>query len=311
LFFIVSVRVELNARGTTQKRIRQIPKPLMRRTTRSDDMKPIEEQTILITGATSGLGEELAKALAGLGATLLLHGRDPERGLETVRKIKEMTGNDKIQFYRADLSSLREVNELARQIIADASRLEVLINNAGVGFGKDASKRELSQDGYELRFAVNYLAPYLLTERLTSLLKASTPARIVNVASVGQAPLDFANIMLTRGYSGVTAYRQSKLAMIAWTFDLAERLAGTGVTVNALHPASLMPTKMVLEAGWQTMSSVEEGLKATLRLVIDPALENVTGEYFDGLRLAKANVQAYGKQVRQRLAALSRELVSV
>jgi NAD(P)-dependent dehydrogenase (short-subunit alcohol dehydrogenase family) len=311
LFFIVSVRVELNARGTTQKRIRQIPKPLMRRTTRSDDMKPIEEQTILITGATSGLGEELAKALAGLGATLLLHGRDPERGLETVRKIKEMTGNDKIQFYRADLSSLREVNELARQIIADASRLEVLINNAGVGFGKDASKRELSQDGYELRFAVNYLAPYLLTERLTSLLKASTPARIVNVASVGQAPLDFDNIMLTRGYSGVTAYRQSKLAMIAWTFDLAERLAGTGVTVNALHPASLMPTKMVLEAGWQTMSSVEEGLKATLRLVIDPALENVTGEYFDGLRLAKANVQAYGKQVRQRLAALSRELVSV
>jgi NAD(P)-dependent dehydrogenase (short-subunit alcohol dehydrogenase family) len=311
LFFIVSVRVELNARGTTQKRIRQIPKPLMRRTTRSDDMRPIEEQTILITGATSGLGEELAKALAGLGATLLLHGRDPERGLETVRKIKEMTGNDKIQFYRADLSSLREVNELARQIIADASRLEVLINNAGVGFGKDASKRELSQDGYELRFAVNYLAPYLLTERLTSLLKASTPARIVNVASVGQAPLDFANIMLTRGYSGVTAYRQSKLAMIAWTFDLAERLAGTGVTVNALHPASLMPTKMVLEAGWQTMSSVEEGLKATLRLVIDPALENVTGEYFDGLRLAKANVQAYGKQVRQRLAALSRELVSV
>ena len=274
-------------------------------------MKPIEEQTILITGATSGLGEALAKALAGRGATLLLHGRDPERGLETVRKIKEMTGSDKIQFYRADLSSLREVNELARQIIADASRLDVLINNAGVGFGKDAAKRELSQDGYELRFAVNYLAPYLLTERLTSLLKASTPARIVNVASVGQAPLDFDNIMLTRGYSGVTAYRQSKLAMIAWTFDLAERLAGTGVTVNALHPASLMPTKMVLEAGWQTMSSVEEGLKATLRLVIDPALENVTGEYFDGLRLAKANVQAYGKQVRQRLAALARELVSV
>jgi NAD(P)-dependent dehydrogenase (short-subunit alcohol dehydrogenase family) len=311
LFFIVSVRVELNARGTTQKRIRQIPKPLMRRTTRSDDMKPIEEQTILITGATSGLGEELAKALAGRGATLLLHGRDPERGLETVRKIAEITSNDKIQFYRADLSSLREVNELARQIIANASRLDVLINNAGVGFGKDAAKRELSQDGYELRFAVNYLAPYLLTERLTSLLKASTPARIVNVASVGQAPLDFDNIMLTRGYSGVTAYRQSKLAMITWTFDLAERLAGTGVTVNALHPASLMPTKMVLEAGWQTMSSVEEGLKATLRLVIDPALENVTGEYFDGLRLAKANVQAYGKQVRQRLAALSRELVSV
>ena len=274
-------------------------------------MKLIEEQTILITGATSGLGRELAQALAKQGATLLLHGRDPKRGLETVREIKEATGNESIQFYRADLSSLREVVELARQLISGVTRLDVLVNNAGVGFGRDTSKREVSQDGYELRFAVNYLAPYLLTERLVSLLKASAPARIVNVASVGQAPLDFDNIMLTHGYSGVTAYRKSKLAMIIWTFDLAERLAGTGVTVNALHPASLMPTKMVLEAGWQTMSSVEEGLKATLRLVIDPALENVTGEYFDGLSLAKANAQAYDKTVRQRLAPLSQELVSV
>jgi len=274
-------------------------------------MRPIEEQTILITGATSGLGRELAQALAKQGATLLLNGRDPKRGLETVREIKEATGNESMQFYRADLSSLREVLELARQLISGVTRLDVLVNNAGVGFGQDTSKREVSQDGYELRFAVNYLAPYLLTERLISLLKASAPARIVNVASVGQAPLDFDNIMLTHGYSGVTAYRKSKLAMIIWTFDLAERLAGTSVTVNALHPASLMPTKMVLEAGWQTMSSVEEGLKATLRLVIDPALENVTGEYFDGLSLAKANAQAYDKTVRQRLAALSQELVSV
>ena len=274
-------------------------------------MRPIEEQTILITGAASGLGRELAQALAKEGATLLLHGRDPKRGLEIVCEIKEATGNESIQFYRADLSSLREVLELARQLISDVTRLDVLVNNAGVGFGQDTFKREVSQDGYELRFAVNYLAPYLLTERLISLLKASAPARIVNVASVGQAPLDFDNIMLTHGYSGVTAYRKSKLAMIIWTFDLAERLAGTGVTVNALHPASLMPTKMVLEARWQTISSVEEGLKATLRLVIDPALENVTGEYFDGLSLAKANAQAYDKTVRQRLAALSQELVSV
>jgi len=273
-------------------------------------MRPIEEQTILITGATSGLGRELAQALAKQGATLLLHGRDPKRGLETVREIKEATGNESMQFYRADLSSLREVLGLARQLISGVTRLDVLVNNAGVGFGQDTSKREVSQDGYELRFAVNYLAPYLLTERLISLLKASAPARIVNVASVGQAPLDFDNIMLTHGYSGVTAYRKSKLAMIIWTFDLAERLAGTSVTVNALHPASLMPTKMVLEAGWQTMSSVEEGLKATLRLVIDPALENVTGEYFDGLSLAKANPQAYDQPVLQRLAALSQELVS-
>jgi len=271
-------------------------------------MRPIDEQTILITGATSGLGRELAHASAKQGATLLLHGRDSQRGQETVREIKEATGNASIQFFRANLSSLREVDELARQVISGVNRLDVLVNNAGVGFGKDASMREVSQDGYELRFAVNYLAPYLLTERLLSLLKRSAPARIVNVASAGQVPLRFENIMLTDGYSGVTAYRQSKLAMVAWTFDLAERLAGTGVTVNALHPASMMPTKMVLEAGWQTMSSVEEGLKATLRLVFDPSLENATGEYFDGLRLAKANAQAYDKTVRQRLAALSQEL---
>ncbi len=273
-------------------------------------MRPIEEQTILITGTTSGLGRELAQALAKQGATLLLHGRDQKRGLETVRKIKEATGNERIQFCRADLSSLREVVELARQVTSGVTRLDILVNNAGVGFGRDTSQREVSQDGYELRFSVNYLVPYLLTERLISLLKASAPARVVNVASVGQAPLHFDDIMFTRSYSGVTAYRQSKLAMIIWTFDLAERLAGTGVTVNTLHPASLMPTKMVLEAGWQTMSSVEEGLKATLRLVIDPALENVTGEYFDGLSLAKANPQAYDQPVRQRLAALSQELVS-
>jgi NAD(P)-dependent dehydrogenase (short-subunit alcohol dehydrogenase family) len=273
-------------------------------------MKPIEQQTILVTGATSGLGRELAQALAKQGATIILHGRNPERCRETVREIRETTGNHGIQFYRADLSSLAQVQELARQVISGVTQLDVLVNNAGVGFGKDATKREVSQERHELRFAVNYLAPYLLTERLLPLLKASSPARIVNVSSVGQSPLDFDNIMFTRGYSGVTAYRQSKLAMVAWTFDLARRLAGTGVTVNALHPASLMPTKMVLEAGWQTMSSVEEGLNATLRLVVDPALENVTGEYFDGLSLAKANSQAYDRSVQQRLAALSQELVS-
>ena len=271
-------------------------------------MKPLDEQTVLITGATSGLGRELAQALAERGSSLLLHGRDAESGQEMVHRIKEATGNDQIRFYWADLSSLSEVAELAGEI--RVPRLDVLVNNAGVGFGKDPSKRELSRDGYELRFAVNYLAPYLLTERLLPLLRASAPARVVNVASVGQAPIDFDDIMLVGGYDGVTAYRKSKLAMIAWTFNLAARLAGSGVTVNALHPASLMPTKMVLEAGWQTMSSIEEGLRATLRLVVDPALETVTGRYFVGLSLAKANAQAYDKRVQKQLVALSQEFVS-
>jgi NAD(P)-dependent dehydrogenase (short-subunit alcohol dehydrogenase family) len=273
-------------------------------------MRPYGEQTILITGATSGLGFALAEALAEKGATVLLHGRDIKRGRAVLDEIRQKTGNAKLQFYCADLASLKETSQLARQVAAEQPRLDILVNNAAVGFGKNSSKRETSQDGYELRFAVNYLAPYLLVQELLPKLKASAPARIVNVASVGQAPLNFEDIMSERGYSGVTAYRQSKLAMIAWTFDLAAELANTGVTVNALHPASLMPTKLVLEAGWSVMSTVEEGLEATMQLVADPALDGVTGKYFDGLREGKANSQAYDLEVRRELAKLTGELIS-
>jgi NAD(P)-dependent dehydrogenase (short-subunit alcohol dehydrogenase family) len=273
-------------------------------------MRPFAEQTILITGATSGLGLALAQALAEKGATVLLHGRDNKRGKAILDEIKQETGNEKLQFYCADLASLRQTSEFARRIAAERERLDVLVNNAAVGFGKDSSKREMSQDGYELRFAVNYLAPHLLVQELLPKLKASAPARIVNVASVGQAPLNFEDIMSERGYSGVTAYRQSKLAMVAWTFDLAAQLASTGVTVNALHPASLMPTKLVLEAGWSVMSTVEEGLEATMRLVVDPALDGVTGKYFDGLREAKANAQAYDLEVKHQLAEVTENLIT-
>jgi NAD(P)-dependent dehydrogenase (short-subunit alcohol dehydrogenase family) len=272
-------------------------------------MRPIAEQRILITGATSGLGFELARSLARERATLLLHGRDKARVEAMANEIRQETDNNRIHFYCADLASLRQVAELAERIASEQPDLQVLVNNAAVGFGKDTSKRELSEDGYELRFAVNYLAQALFTERLLPLLQASAPARIVNVASVGQVPLNFDDLMLERSYSGVTAYRQSKLALIAWGFDLAARLSKAGVTVNALHPASLMPTKMVLEAGWNVMSTIEEGLEATVRLVIDPKLENVTGKYFDGLKEAKAIKQAYDPNVRQRLAALTQELI--
>jgi NAD(P)-dependent dehydrogenase (short-subunit alcohol dehydrogenase family) len=273
-------------------------------------MRPFAEQTILITGATSGLGLALAEALAGRGATVLLHGRDEKRGRATLDEIKQVTGNEKLQFYCADLASLQQTAGLARRVAAEQQRLDVLVNNAAVGFGKDSSKREMSQDGYELRFAVNYLASHLLVQGLLPKLKASAPARIVNVASVGQAPLNFDDIMSERGYSGVTAYRQSKLAMVAWTFDLAAQLANTGVTANSLHPASLMPTKLVLEAGWSVMSTVEEGLEATMRLVVDPSLDGVSGKYFDGLREAKANAQAYDVEVRCELAQVTEALVT-
>jgi NAD(P)-dependent dehydrogenase (short-subunit alcohol dehydrogenase family) len=273
-------------------------------------MRPFAEQTILITGATSGLGLALAQALAERGATVLLHGRDDQRGRAILGDMRQETGNRKLQFYCADLASLQQTAELARRVAAEQQHLDVLVNNAAVGFGKDSSKREMSQDGYELRFAVNYLASHLLVQGLLPKLKASAPARVVNVASVGQAPVNFDDIMSERGYSGVTAYRQSKLAMVAWTFDLAAQLANTGVTVNALHPASLMPTKLVLEAGWSVMSTVEEGLEATMQLVVDPALDGVSGKYFDGLREAKANAQAYDLEVRRQLAELTESLIA-
>lgn len=164
--------------------------------------------------------------------------------------------------------------------------------------------RAESRDGIELRFAVNYLSHYLLTRELLPLLKKSAPARIVNVSSAGQAAMDFDDPMLTRGYSGVRAYCQSKLAQILHTIDLAEQLAGSGVTVNALHPATYMATKIVPHP----ISTVEEGVRATMRLVESDDVANVSGKYFDGLREARPDAQAFDATARAKLRALSEQL---
>lgn len=191
---------------------------------------------ILVTGATDGLGRMAARDLAAGGATVLLHGRRKERAEATVREIREETSNDSLRYYLADLSSLDEVRKLADEIRSDQDRLDVLINNAGIGAGKrDEMRREESEDGHELRFAVNYLAPFLLTGLLLPLLEDSAPARIVNVASAGQSSIDFDDVMLERGYDGMRAYSQSKLAQIMFTFSLAEHQEGTGVAVGLPH----------------------------------------------------------------------------
>lgn len=279
-----------------------------------DSKRPTDEQTILVTGATDGLGRALARDLPFRGATVLLHGRSEFRLAETLREIREATGNDGIRTYVADLSSLDDVRRLAREILAGEERLDVLINNAGIGSGPSGSRREVSADGHELRFAVNYFAPFLLTHLVLPLLGQSAPARIVNVSSAGQEPIDFDDVMLERGYDGLRAYGQSKLAQIAFTFDLAQRLreeGELGVTVNALHPASLMNTKMVYESIGRTMSTIENGVEATTRLAISPELDGVTGRYFDRLREARADDQAYDPDARRRLWSLSEDLVGL
>jgi NAD(P)-dependent dehydrogenase (short-subunit alcohol dehydrogenase family) len=233
--------------------------------------------TVLVTGATDGLGRALARELAQSGDTVLIHGRDPERG----RRALEETGA--AELFLADFASLAQIHDLASALPA----VDVLVNNAGLGFGG----REESEDGLELRFQVNYLAGHLLARSLK-------PPRVVNVASAGQAPIDFDDPMLTRDYSGTRAYCQSKLAQIMDAFDLAEQ----GVIANALHPATYMPTKMVIDAGIDPVSSLEQGLEATLALV---RRTDVSGRYFNGLSEARADDQAYDPAARARLRELS------
>jgi NAD(P)-dependent dehydrogenase (short-subunit alcohol dehydrogenase family) len=272
-------------------------------------VRPLDQQTILITGATDGLGRALASDLARDGAALLLHGRDEARGRATLEEIRTATGSDRLRWLRADLASLDEVRALADQVAETAGRLDVLVNNAGIGTTLPRNgKRVTSRDGFELRFAVNYLAGFLLTRNLLPLLRGSAPARIVNVSSAGQAPIDFDDVMLLRHYSGVQAYGQSKLAQVMLTFDLAEELAGDGVTATCLHPGTYMPTKMVVAAGVEPVTALEQGVRATRRLVADPALDGVTGRYFNGERAAEPLAQANDHEARRRLRELSAQL---
>jgi NAD(P)-dependent dehydrogenase (short-subunit alcohol dehydrogenase family) len=270
--------------------------------------------TILVTGSTDGLGKQTALELARRGAAVLVHGRDPDRTEATLNEIRDKTGNDRLRVYVADFAELAAVRRLADEVERENGQLDVLVNNAGIGGGKEGDGREVSRDGYELRFAVNYLSPYLLTRLLLPLLRRSAPARIVNVASIGQTPIDFDDVMLERGYTGSRAYGQSKLAQIMFTFELSELLRAVGeerLTVNVLHPASLMNTKMVYESYGYTLSTVEDGVEATLRLAVSRELEGVTGRFFNELREDRANEQAYEPDARRRLWQLSEELVGL
>ena len=180
---------------------------------------------------------------------------------DTIEEIQARTQSEELRAYRADFSSLHEVGDMAERIEREQERIDVLVNNAGIGSTLPGDGRRMeSRDGHELRFAVNYLAHFLLTRRLEPLMRASAPARIVNVSSAGQAAIDFDDVMLERAYDGTRAYCQSKLAQIMFTFDLANELRDAGVTVNCLHPATSMPTKIVMHARGGALSTLEEGV---------------------------------------------------
>ena len=272
-------------------------------------MTKSSEKTALITGSTDGVGRVVAKRLADEGWRALVHGRDRGRGEALVADIKAAGGT--AEFLQADLSSTAEVRRLADVVQKTTRRLDLLINNAGLGSGVSRTTRRTSVDGYELLFAVNYLAGFLQTKLLLPLLKGSTPARIVNVASLGQQAIDFDDVMLTHGYSGSRAYCQSKLAQILFTIDLAGELAGSGVTVKALHPATYMNTTMVRQSGVTPISSVEEGADAILKLAVARELEGKSGLYFNGQREARADAQAYYADARQQLKGLSVKLTGL
>ena len=241
-----------------------------------------DQQVVLVTGSTSGLGRELAMRFGARGDHVIVHGRNEERGAEVVDAINA-AGPGTARFYRADFASLAEVRSFAETLLADYERLDILVNNAG--FGSAPDERLLTEDGHEYRFQVNYLSTFLLTHMLMQRVLASAPSRIVNVSSGAQRPIDFDDVMIENNFSGGRAYAQSKLAQIMFTHDLAEELEGTGVVVGSLHPATYMPTGMVLR------------------------LES--GQYFSGLRQARANAQAYDAEARTQLKQLSQELTGI
>lgn len=258
-------------------------------------------RTALVTGATSGLGRAVASALSRQGVRVLVHGRDPGRTEELAAEL-DRAGSAGAEPLVADLASLAQVRELADRVRAEQRELHVLVNNAGIGAGPPPHRqREVSEDGHELRLAVNYLAPVLLTRLLLPLLAASAPARVVNVGSVGQAPVDLGDLGFTRGYGGAEAYFRSKFALAAFTVDLGGAPEAAGVNVNCVHPATFMDTKQVRETGYAPWTPVSTGVPPVMDLAVGEPGGEVTGGYFDGTRRSRAHNEVYDSVTRERL----------
>jgi len=276
-------------------------------------------KTILITGGTSGIGFVAARSLADMGATVVLVGRDPARTAASAATIQRETGNSAVNALTANLSSVEEVRNLAGSFMAQYSRLDVLLNNAGAVF----TKRQTTVDGYERTFALNHLAPFLLTNLLLDRLKAYAPARIVTVSSMAHAgqKIDFDDVnRTTHSYGAWRAYGESKLANIMFTYALARRLAGTGVTANTLHPGVVNtnfaknnggPMKFAMALFSPFEITPEKGAQTSIYLASSPEVADVSGQYFVKSKPAKSSPASYDEAAQERLWSLSERMTAL
>lgn len=275
-------------------------------------------KTILVTGATSGLGLATAQGLAAMGARVIVGARSKERGEQAVARVSEATGNRDTGLIVSDLSSAAGVNQMVAEIRERFDRLDSLINNAGV----DVGQRQVTVDGLELTFAVNYMAPFLITNGLLELLEASAPARVLNVASTGYkgGKLDFEDLQSERRFSGQRAYNSSKLALIMFTYELARRLNQSGVTVNAVDPGFVRGTgigatlplgyKLIGTLMWPFMASVHKGADTIVWAASDPALDGVTGRYFKRRNEVSTDAPTQDEALAQRLWETTEQLTA-
>jgi NAD(P)-dependent dehydrogenase (short-subunit alcohol dehydrogenase family) len=280
----------------------------------------MRDKTVLVTGATDGIGKETARRLAERGARVFIAGRNAEKGAAAVRDIATNTGTDQAEFLQADLSVQADVRGLAKAVKQRTNRLDVLVNNAGVIM----FRREETRDGIEMTFGLNHLNYFLLTHELLDLLKASAPARIVSVASIAhrRAMLDFDDLQLSRGFGAWKAYSRSKLANIMFTYALARRLEGTGVTANCLHPGFvsshfgqngrfLARTGMALAMRFGNAISVAQGAQTSVYLASAPEVTSQSGLYFDEGKAVKSNHASYDRHAQEKLWDISAKMVSV
>jgi retinol dehydrogenase-14 len=281
------------------------------------DNSSMRGKVCLITGGNSGIGKATALGLANTGATVVVVGRDRGRGEAAVAEIRGKSGNGSVDLMLADLSSQESIRQLAKDFKDTYQRLHVLINNAGVFL----SKRTVTVDGIETTFAVNHLAPFLLTNLLLDVLEASAPARIVNVTSSGErsGAINLDDLQGEAKYSGFRAYNQSKLAMILFTYELARRLEGTGVSANCVHPGVVVTNLgsgssgsfgLLLRLMRPFFSSPEKGAEPSIYLASSPEVEGVSGKYFAKKAEARSSEQSYNEEMGRRLWQVSAELTS-